>query len=137
MPQLDSKQANHFLPLELKLQSKISFSQLTFSQFLSLGWNMGTRKPSLFLTTSLNLLFLLNVDQTFKPVVFMYFSALLLLNFKAKTHSTRMHSHNSEAWRWKYGYRRTFPLFLMTSLNFLFWLTMGQNIRSMYFFYIF
>ena len=77
---------------------------------------------------------LVNCGLSFGPLVFKHFSALLLLNFRAKVHSTRMHSHNSEVWGWKYGYRGTFSLLLMISLNFFFWLTVSQSFKLMYFF---
>ena len=50
-------------------------------------------------------------------------------NFKAKAHSASQQSHNSKVWGWKYGYRGTFPLFLTTSLNFLFSVTVDRNFR--------
>ena len=50
-------------------------------------------------------------------------------NFRVKAHSTSQQSDNSKAWGWKYGYRGTFPLFLTTSLNFLFSLTMDRSFR--------
>ena len=59
------------------------------------------------------------------------------LNFGAKAYLANQQSHNSEAWGWKYGYRGTFPLFLTTSLNFLFWVTVGQSFRPVMFFYTF
>ena len=48
-----------------------------------------------------------------------------------------MHSHNSKTWGWKYGYKRTFSLFLTIFLNFFFWLTVSQSFGLMYFFCIF
>ena len=54
-------------------------------------------------------------------------------NFRGKAHSTRRHSHNSKAYRWKYGYKGTFPLFLITSLNFLFLLIVSWNFRPVLF----
>ena len=50
-------------------------------------------------------------------------------SFRLKTYSTNQQSHNFEAWGWKYGYGGNFPLFLTTSLNFLFLLTVGQSFR--------
>ena len=50
-------------------------------------------------------------------------------NFKTKLHSSSQQSHNSRAWGWKYRYRGTFPLFLTTSLDFLFWVTVGWTFR--------
>ena len=53
----------------------------------------------------------------------------IYLKLQSKTHSTSQQSHNSEGWGWKYGYKGTFPLFLTTSLNFLFSLIVGQSFR--------
>ena len=50
-------------------------------------------------------------------------------NFRTKVYSDSQQSHNSEAWGWKYGYRGTYPIFLTTSLNFLFSLTVGRSFR--------
>ena len=54
-------------------------------------------------------------------------------NFRAKAHSTSQQSHNSEVWGWKYGYRRIFPLFLTSSLNFPFSVTVGRSFKLVMF----
>ena len=51
----------------------------------------------------------------------------IYLKLQSKSHSTSQQSHNSEGWGWKYGYKGTFPLFLTTSFNSLFSVTVGRN----------
>ena len=82
----------------------------------------------LFLTTSLNFLFLLTMGRTFRPLCFYVFSALLLSSFSQLTF---LQFWSIRVKIWVQG--GTFSLFLTTSLNFVFSLTVGRSFRPVMF----